>query len=110
MIDVDEALARVLALAPAPVAEDIDLSDALGRVLLEPAVSRMTQPPFDAAAMDGYALRGADLRDGNPSGPLQIVGEAAAGRGWPGQAAPGTAVRIFTGAPAVERVLIGRAY
>ena len=50
MIPVDEALARVLSLAPAPQPEDVDLADALGRVLLEPAVSRMTQPPFDAAA------------------------------------------------------------
>lgn len=109
MIDVADALARVLALAPAPSGEDIDLSDALGRVLLEPAVSRMTQPPFDAAAMDGYALRGAELRDGNPSGPLRVVGEAAAGRGWPGKAAPGTAVRIFTGAsvpPGYDRVVM----
>ncbi|MBD5061945.1 molybdopterin molybdenumtransferase MoeA, partial [Xanthomonas citri pv. citri] len=45
MIPVDEALARVLSLAPAPQPEDVDLADALGRVLLEPAVSRMTQPP-----------------------------------------------------------------
>ncbi len=54
----------------------------------------MTQPPFDAAAMDGYALRAADL-----PGPLKLVGQAAAGHRWDGDAAPGTAVRIFTGAP-----------
>ena len=94
MIPVDEALARVLSLAPAPQPEDVDLADALGRVLLEPAVSRMTQPPFDAAAMDGYAVRSADL-----PGPLPVVGEAAAGRPWTGTPRPGTSIRIFTGAP-----------
>lgn len=94
MIPVDEALAAVLALAPAPQPQDCALADALGRVLLDPAVSRMTQPPFDAAAMDGYAVRSADL-----PGPLRLVGEAAAGRGWSGDAAAGTALRIFTGAP-----------
>ena len=94
LLSVEEALELVLALAPAPQPEDVDLSDALGRVLLRDAVSQMTQPPFDAAAMDGYALRRAAL-----PGPLQVVGEAAAGRGWDGALAPGQALRIFTGAP-----------
>ncbi len=96
MISVDEALARVLALAPAPQAESIRLSDALGRILLEPAIARMTQPPFNAAAMDGYALRNADAR---PGARLRVIGEAAAGHEWRGEFAPGHAVRIFTGAP-----------
>ncbi|MDO5612086.1 MAG: molybdopterin molybdotransferase MoeA [Paracoccus sp. (in: a-proteobacteria)] len=94
MISVDEALARVLALANPPQAETLPLADAAGRVLLQPAVARLTQPPFDAAAMDGYALRAADL-----PGPLRVIGEAAAGHSWAGQPAPGTAIRIFTGAP-----------
>ncbi|MBV0891007.1 molybdopterin molybdotransferase MoeA [Paracoccus sp. Z118] len=94
MITVDEALARVLALAPKPEGEEISIADALGRVLLKPAVSRMTQPPFDASAMDGYAVRSADL-----PGPLQVVGEVAAGGVWTGSVLPGTALRIFTGAP-----------
>ena len=94
MISVEQALAQVLALAPAPVAEHLPLDQAWGRALLEPALSRMTQPPFDASAMDGYAISSADI-DQN----LHVVGEAAAGHPYPGQAAPGTAVRIFTGAP-----------
>ena len=94
MIPVAEALARVLALAPPPVPEEVSLDAAAGRVLLQPAVARLTQPPFDAAAMDGYALRAPDL-----PGPLSVIGQAAAGHPWPGQARPGTAVRIFTGAP-----------
>lgn len=94
MITVDEALARVLALAPAPQGETVPLAQAAGRALLEPAVANLTQPPFDAAAMDGYALRGDDVNT-----PLRVIGEAAAGRPWDGTPAPGTAIRIFTGAP-----------
>jgi molybdopterin molybdotransferase len=94
VISVEQALAQVLALAPAPVAEHLPLDQAWGRALLEPALSRMTQPPFDASAMDGYAIRNADI-DQN----LHVVGEAAAGHPYSGAAAPGTAVRIFTGAP-----------
>lgn len=94
LLSVDEALALVLSLATPPQGEVVALADALGRVLMGDAVSRMTQPPFDAAAMDGYALRAADL-----PGPLDIVGEAAAGRPWGGMLAADQAVRIFTGAP-----------
>lgn len=93
MIPVAVALDRVLALASPPRAERIALAEADGRVLLEPATARLTQPPFDAAAMDGYALREADL-----DGPIRVIGTAAAGHPWSGSAAPGTAVRIFTGA------------
>lgn len=94
MIPVDEALSRVLALAPAPRPDLVPLERAAGRALLEPARARLTQPPFDAAAMDGYALRSRDL-----DGPLRVVGTSAAGHPWSGEAAPGTAIRIFTGAP-----------
>lgn len=95
MIPVSEALTRVLALAPAPQPETVGLDQALGRVLLEAAQSRMTQPPFNSAAMDGYALREADAKDGAR---LAVIGESAAGHPWQGQPRPGTAIRIFTGA------------
>lgn len=94
MITVAEALARVLALAPAPRAETVALNAAYGRALLDAPATALTQPPFDSAAMDGYALREADL-----PGPLEIIGEAAAGHPWRGTPRPGTAIRIFTGAP-----------
>lgn len=94
MIPVAEALARTLALAGPPQPEEIDAADALGRVLLAPATARLTQPPFDSAAMDGYAIRATDA-----PGPLRVIGEAAAGRAFDGEAAPGTTIRIFTGAP-----------
>lgn len=94
MIPVAEALARTLSLAPPVVPEEVGLADAADRVLAAPVTARLTQPPFDSASMDGYALRCADL-----PGPLRVVGEAAAGRAWAGTIAPGEAVRIFTGAP-----------
>lgn len=94
MISVDEARALVLALAQPPQAEEIPVQEALGRALLAPAVARLTQPPFDASAMDGYALRSSDL-----PGPLAVVGTAAAGVPYAGPTPPGSAIRIFTGAP-----------
>ena len=94
LLSVDQALELVLALARPPCPEDVDIQDALGRVLMLDAVSAITQPPFDAAAMDGYAVRSADL-----PGPLRVVGESAAGRPWQGTLGAGEALRIFTGAP-----------
>ncbi|MBC7138473.1 MAG: molybdopterin molybdotransferase MoeA [Defluviimonas sp.] len=96
MIPVAEALARVLALAPAPVAEQVALRAAAGRVLLHPALAQRDQPPFAAAAMDGYAVREADHR---PGALLAVIGESGAGHGFAGSVTPGSAVRIFTGAP-----------
>ncbi len=104
MISVDEALALVLALANPPEPEEIPLDQALGRAMVAPAVARLTQPPFDAAAMDGYALRTADL-----PGPLPVIGTAAAGVPYAGETPPGSAIRIFTGAPVppgYDRVVI----
>ncbi|MCQ0970377.1 molybdopterin molybdotransferase MoeA [Paracoccus sp. TK19116] len=93
MITVDDALARVLALAPGPEIETVGLDEAAGRVLMQDAISRMTQPPFDAAAMDGYALRQAEI-----GLPLKVIGEAGAGHPFNGETPEGTAIRIFTGA------------
>ncbi|RJL01952.1 gephyrin-like molybdotransferase Glp [Paracoccus siganidrum] len=94
MIPVEEALARVLALAAPPRPETVALEQAAGRVLAAPAEARLTQPPFDSAAMDGYALRRADAGCA-----LRVIGESAAGHPWTGTPRPGTAIRIFTGAP-----------
>lgn len=104
MISVEEATARVLALATPLGTEEIPLQSALGRVLAAPVIAQLTQPPFDASAMDGYAVRSADI-----PGTLRLIGEAAAGHPWTGTAAPGTTIRIFTGAPVptgYDRVVI----
>lgn len=95
MIPVAEALERALALARPLAVETVPLAEAAGRVMAKPAVAGRDQPPFDASAMDGYALIG-DPKVGET---FAVVGEAAAGHGFAGAVLPGQAVRIFTGAP-----------
>lgn len=99
MISVEEALARVLSLSPALPSESVPLRSAAGRVLARPVAARLTQPPFPASAMDGYAIRDADHVNGAS---LTVIGEAGAGHAFAGVLAPGQAVRIFTGAPVPE--------
>ncbi len=78
-------------------AEIVPLSDAFGRTLAEPIAALRDQPPFDASAMDGYALRSGDL-----TGAFRVIGESAAGRPFAGDVMAGEAVRIFTGAGVPE--------
>ncbi len=84
------------AVAPLPP-ETCATADALGRVLAEPVASGRTLPPWDVSAMDGYAVRAADLA-GAPV-PLPVVFEVAAGGDRDRALPPGAAIRIFTGAP-----------
>ena len=99
MLAVGEALDRILAaLAPVP-AEVVALPQAWGRVLAAPLAARLTQPPADVSAMDGYAVRAAEAVAGAR---LRVVGEAPAGHPFPGSVGPGEAVRIFTGAVVPE--------
>ena len=100
MISVDEALDRILsAFAPLP-AETVSVSQALGRVLAEDVVARVTQPPADVSAMDGYAVRAEDVASIPVQ--LQVVGHIAAGSRQEAPLATGQAARIFTGAPLPE--------
>ncbi len=97
LLPVDEALIRVTqGLVPLPP-ERVSIGDARGRVLAEALAAGLTQPPFNASAMDGYALRSADI--GSLPVTLKLVGEAAAGAAYCSALGPGQAVRIFTGAP-----------
>ncbi len=97
LLPVADALARLLAdVVPLP-SEQVDLLAASGRVLAAPLSAKHTAPPFDASAMDGYAVRTADVV--HLPAKLRLIGEAAAGRGFGGAVTSGTAVRIFTGAP-----------
>ena len=94
MISVDDARTRILAaLRPTP-AEIVPLADAWRRVTAAPVVARLTQPPRDVSAMDGYALRAAD---GGLGAVLRVVGSAPAGHPWEGRLAAGEALRLFTG-------------
>src|SRR6266481_1284298 len=97
MISVEEALARLLAPLEALPPEQVSTADGVGRVLAEDVAARRTQPPFAVSAMDGYAVRAADL--GHIPVSLRIVAEIPAGAGFGGTLAPGEAARIFTGAP-----------
>ncbi len=95
-LTVEDARARILAGATRLGVETVSLADALGRVLAEPVVAARHQPPFDASAMDGWAIRRADYAPGKP---FAVAGESAAGKAYPHQIQPDQAVRIFTGAP-----------
>ncbi|MFI2361853.1 gephyrin-like molybdotransferase Glp [Promicromonospora sp. NPDC019610] len=99
MRSVTEHVQHVLALVePLPVVA-LDLVDADGAVLAEDLHATVAVPPFDSAAMDGYAVRLADLAaDGAPV-TLQVTGDVAAGSGSGAGIGPGQAVRIMTGAP-----------
>lgn len=95
MLSVEEALARCLELAVGLGPEAIPLAKAAGRWMCSPGVATRNQPPFDASAMDGYAVQGDPVRDDS----FRIIGEAGAGHAFSGRVGPGEAVRIFTGAP-----------
>jgi molybdopterin molybdotransferase len=96
-LSVADALAHILAGVTPTAAESVGLLDAVGRTLAEPLVACLTQPPFDASAMDGYAVRVADVT--KLPAQLKVIGEAAAGHPFSGTVRVGESVRIFTGAP-----------
>mgnify|MGYP003342728322 CR=1 FL=1 len=93
LLDASDALRLIEAsFVPRP-AEEVSLTDALGRVLAETIVPAHPVPPFDNAAMDGYAVRVADL-----PGDLRVVGESAAGPVALARVGAGEALRVMTGA------------
>lgn len=95
---VDQAIAELLARAPTPPpVERVALGQALGRVLAEPLHAPFEVPAWDNSAMDGYALRAADLPAAG--GCLPLAGRIAAGDAAAQALPAGHAVRIFTGAP-----------
>lgn len=114
---VTEHVERVLALVAPLRAAAHDLEDALGSVLTEDLYASVSVPPFDGAAMDGYAVRLADLPPDGSQVTLQVTGDVAAGPSGLTEVGTGQAVRIMTGAPLppgadavvpVERTSTGR--
>jgi molybdopterin molybdotransferase len=98
LLPVENALARLLDGATAIAAtETIALMAADRRVLAFPLSAGLTQPPFDASAMDGYAVMAAAVAQVGAR--LKVIGESAAGHAFSGRVNRGEAVRIFTGAP-----------
>ena len=101
MIQVQEALDKILSQIQFKGVEKVPLDQALGRVLTEDIVSRINNPPLDNSAMDGYALIAKDIESATPENPvkLEVVEEIAAGYTAKGTLKPGQTMRIMTGAP-----------
>jgi molybdopterin molybdotransferase len=99
LLSVADALARVLSSAEERRVgtEDVALDAASGRTLASHLAATRTQPPFAASAMDGYAVRAADVAAAPAT--LAVIGRSVAGEAFRGRVGPGEAVRIFTGAP-----------
>ncbi len=93
MITPEEAQTRILALGAPADLETVEIVEATGRWAARDVIARRTQPARDLSAMDGYAIRYADL-----PGPWRVIGESAAGKPFDGKLSGGDAVRIFTGA------------
>jgi molybdopterin molybdotransferase len=96
VISLDEGLALIAQTVDALPPEPCPVTRCAARILREPAIAHITQPPADVSAMDGYAVRASDL---DPAGiSLSLQGESAAGHPFRGALQPGCAVRISTGA------------
>ncbi|MEO6361102.1 MAG: molybdopterin molybdotransferase MoeA [Sphingomicrobium sp.] len=107
MINFDEAVALIRGVAVPVGRESIALEVAAGRVLATPVIARIDSPRNDVSAMDGYAVRSAELGSGPVS--LKIVGGSLPGEGWAGKLGSGECARIFTGAPVpngADRVIV----
>jgi molybdopterin molybdotransferase len=101
MLAFEEALGRILAAVPPPTSEWVPLSAAPGRVLVGPVQSPIYLPCFDNSAMDGYAVRSADVVSAKPTSPvrLRLSGRIAAGEVFSAELTAGQCVRLFTGSP-----------
>lgn len=107
MIGFDEALGHVRALARPLDIEEVPLAQARGRVLAAPVEARVSAPSADVSAMDGYAVRDADLAP--LPARLNVAGESFPGQGYAAPLEQGSCVRIFTGAPVpagADRVIL----
>lgn len=100
-LSIPEALERILRAVPLMSAETVPILESLGRTLAEPVVSPIDQPPWDNSAMDGFAVRAEDILGATPDAPvrLRVLEEVPAGGFARHEVAPGTAIRIMTGAP-----------
>lgn len=97
LLPVADALARILSNVAPVESELVAIDAAAGRTLAAPVAATRTQPPFPASAMDGYAVRAADVE--TVPATLRVIGVSAAGHRFNGAVSRGEAVRIFTGAP-----------
>ncbi|HRQ83076.1 MAG TPA: molybdopterin molybdenumtransferase MoeA, partial [Azospirillaceae bacterium] len=98
-LSLEDAVARLTALAAPVGVETVSVAQGLGRVLAEPVTAAFDQPPFAASAMDGWAVRAVDLAGASPENPLELtcIGEVPAGRPLARVVGPGETARIYTG-------------
>jgi molybdopterin molybdotransferase len=99
MLELEQALERILASIPAPKSELIPLGEAHRRVTFEKIAAGIDLPPFDNSSMDGYAVRTADILSATAQTPvsLPLGGRIAAGERFSGELSAGSCIRIFTG-------------
>ncbi|SLN37742.1 Molybdopterin molybdenumtransferase [Roseovarius albus] len=106
MISVGAALEQLFELVTPLDTETVPLVEASGRVMAQDAIAERDQPPFSASAMDGYAVRSADISEATA---FKVIGESAAGHAFDTEIGPNQCARIFTGAPlpaGADRVII----
>ncbi len=101
MLELEEALSRILTAVPQPAAEEIAPANSHGRILARAAQSPLDLPIFDNSSMDGYAVRAVDVATAKSDSParLKLAGRAAAGEVFQGEMPAGSCVRLFTGSP-----------
>jgi len=101
MLELEEALARILDSLPDPTVDRVPLNTAAGRVLAETIVSSVDLPAFDNSSVDGFAVRAEETSAASHPHPvrLHLAGRVAAGQHFNGEIAPGQCIRIFTGSP-----------
>ena len=97
LLPVKKAQAKLLAMIRPLAPETVTLADADGRILVQDVSAKLTQPPFDASAMDGFAVRAADVE--TVPADLKVVEEIPAGHIATREIGPGEAARLFTGSP-----------
>jgi molybdopterin molybdotransferase len=101
MLELEEALSRILEAMPTPISETIPLGAAHGRIVVAVINSPINLPIFDNSAMDGYAVRAANVASASATAPvrLRVQGRVPAGESFSGEVADGGCVRVFTGSP-----------
>src|SRR5262249_40278187 len=101
MLELEEAVERILSVVPKPVSERCGLPHAHRRIVTQRVCAAMDLPGFDNSSVDGYAVRAADVAAASSGAPaqLRLIGRVAAGDTFDGELAAGTSVRLFTGAP-----------
>src|SRR5437868_4873401 len=99
MLEMEQALEKILSAIPSVRAEVVALAEAHGRIVADKIISPVDLPLFDNSAMDGYAVRAEDLKTASVDKParLKLLGRIAAGSTSEGEVQPGTCIRLFTG-------------